>query len=122
VIDFHGERGIPSITIKVADMEVEADVDAGAMGGISLPDALSAKLPLAAPPRVVGHARTVSNEFDIKAAELKGNVVFGGITLERPQVEFQPIFPMANVGSRVLRNFALTFDQKNHRLRIVRSA
>jgi CubicO group peptidase (beta-lactamase class C family) len=122
VIDFHGERGIPSITIKVADMEVEADVDAGAMGGISLPDALATKLPLAAPPRVVGHARTVSNEFDIKAAELKGNVILGGVTLERPQVEFQPIFPMANVGSRVLRNFALTFDQKNHRLRIARSA
>lgn len=122
VIDFHADRGVPSITIKVADTEVEADVDAGSMGGISLPDALAAKLPLAAPPKVVGHARTVSNEFDITAAELKGNVVFGGITLERPRVEFQPIFPMANVGSRVLRDYALTFDQKNHRLKLARSA
>ena len=122
VIDFHAERGIPSITIRVADLEVEADVDAGAMGGISLPDALAAKLPLAEPPRVVGHARTVSNEFDIRAAVLNGNVMLGGITLERPRVEFQPIFPMANVGSRVLRDFALTFDQKNHRLKLARSA
>ncbi len=122
VIDFHAERGIPSITIRVADREVEADVDAGAMGGISLPDALAAKLPLAEPPRVVGHARTVSNEFDIRAAELNGNVMIGGVTLERPRVEFQPFFPMANVGSRVLRDFALTFDQKNHRLKLARSA
>jgi D-alanyl-D-alanine carboxypeptidase len=122
VIDFHAERGIPSITIQVAGTEVEADVDAGAQGGISLPDALSSKLPLAAPPKVVGHARTVSNEFDIRAAELQGDVVFGGITLERPRVEFQPIFPMANVGSRVLRDYSLTFDQKNHRMKLARSA
>jgi D-alanyl-D-alanine carboxypeptidase len=122
VIDFHSERGIPAITIRVADTEVEADVDAGSMGGITLPESFAAKLPLVAAPRVIGHARTVSNEFDVKGAELNGNVTFGPVKLEHPEIHFQPIFPMANVGSRVLRDFALTFDQKNHRMKVARSA
>jgi hypothetical protein len=77
---------------------------------------------LAEPPRVIGHARTVSNEFDIKAARLDGDVALGGITFTRPMVEFQPVFPMGNLGARVLRDYALTFDPKNHRLRMTRSA
>jgi CubicO group peptidase (beta-lactamase class C family) len=122
VVPFRDERGIPSVTLRVAGIDVDADVDAGAMGGISLPDALASRLPLREPPRVVGHARTVSNEFDIKAAHLDGDVALGEITFTKPTVEFQPIFPVANVGARILRDFVLTFDQRTHRLRLARSA
>ena len=67
---------------------------------------------------MVGRARTASNTFEIEAAPLDGDVAIGGLTLRRPSVEFQPLFPMANLGARVLRDLVLTFDQKNHRLRI----
>ena len=122
VVPFRDERGIPSVTLRVAGIDVDADVDAGAMGGISLPDTLVSKLPLREAPRVVGHARTVSNEFDIKAAHLDGDVTLGEITFTKPMVEFQPIFPTANVGARILRDFVVTFDQRTHRLRLARSA
>lgn len=115
-IPFQDTRGIPSITMRVAGTDVDTDVDAGAMGGISLPQALASKLPLAEPPRVVGHARTVSNEFDIQAARLDGDVTLGGITFTKPMVEFQPIFPVGNLGARVLRNYAVTFDTRHHRM------
>jgi len=47
------------------------------------------------------------------------NAVFAEFNFDgRPSVEFQPLFPMANLGARVLRELVLTFDQKNHRLRI----
>jgi D-alanyl-D-alanine carboxypeptidase len=120
VLAFTSRRGIPSIELKVDSVTVEADLDAGSMGGFSLPLALAARLPLASPLRVVGRARTVGNEFEIQAADLAGSVKLGGFEFPRATVEFQPVFPMANVGSRVLRDFRVTFDQKNQRLQLRR--
>jgi hypothetical protein len=36
-------------------------------------------------------------------------------------VEFQPIFPMANLGARVLRDYAVTLDTRSHRMSLARS-
>ncbi len=118
VLVFHAERGIPTTTLRVAGIDVDADVDAGSMGGFSLPESLAATLPLASKPVVVGRGRTVSNTFEITSATLNGEVTLGGQRFDHPRVDFQPLFPMANVGSRILRDFAITFDQKNHRMRL----
>ena len=120
ILDYRERHGIPSTTIRVAGREMEADVDAGSMGGIILPESEMGSLPLASKPVVVGTGRTVSNTFEIRAADLDGDVTIGGITLRHPKLEFQPVFPNANVGSRVLRDYAITFDQKNRRLRLTR--
>jgi CubicO group peptidase (beta-lactamase class C family) len=117
VIPIRVDRGIPSIDLVVDSLQVNADVDAGSMGGFSLPERLIGQLPLAGAPQVVGHARTVSNEFDIKAARLNGSLKIGGREFANPMLEFQPLFPMGNVGSRVLRDFAVTFDSRNRRMR-----
>jgi len=118
VLDYRDEHGIPEITLRVAGREVAADVDAGSMGGFSLPEAFASQLPLASEPRIVGRGRTVSNTFEIKAADLKGEIAFGRYRFSNPTIEFQPIFPVANVGARVLRDFRITFDQKNQRMRL----
>jgi CubicO group peptidase (beta-lactamase class C family) len=120
VIAFTSEQGIPLVRLRVDSLTVDAHVDAGSMGGLSLPIALAEKLPLASPLRTVGRGRTVSNEFEIKAAELNGTASLGGQEFSHPTIDFQPIFPFANVGSRVLRDFRVTFDQKNGRMRLTR--
>jgi CubicO group peptidase (beta-lactamase class C family) len=122
VLAFTRERGIPMARISVAGHEMEADVDSGFMGGISLPEAEAKRLPLAVPPKVVGRGRTLGNTFEIKAAPLDGNVAIGAVVIERPMVDFQPVFPMANVGARILRDLAVTFDQKNNRMRVAKPA
>jgi hypothetical protein len=122
IIAFTAERGIPAIRLQVDSLWVDADVDAGAVGGFTLPARLASRLPLASAPRVVGKARTVSNEFEITAAELKGSVHLGGHEFAGATIGFQPLFPMANVGAKVLREFRVTFDQKNGRMRLVRGA
>ncbi len=119
VIAFRLDRGVPSIDIQVGSLTVDADVDAGSMGGFMLPTRLIGDLPPAAEPRVVGKARTVSNEFEIREAQLRGVVRLGGHEFRDATVGFQPIFPMANVGAKVLRDFAVTFDQRNLRMRIL---
>jgi len=122
VLAFTRERGIPTARITVAGREMDAHVDAGFMGGISLPLAEAERLPLSAPPQVVGRGQTLGNTFEIKAAPLDGNVSIGAVLIERPMVDFQPVFPMANVGARILRELAVTFDQKNNRMRVARPA
>jgi hypothetical protein len=121
VLAFDMGRGIPSVKLQVDSLWVDADVDAGSMGGFSLPASYAARLPLAEPPRVVGRARTVSNEFEITAAPLQGVVHLGAYEFSGAMISFQPVFPMANVGSQVLRDFVVTFDLKNQRMRLKRS-
>jgi CubicO group peptidase (beta-lactamase class C family) len=122
VIDFTARRGVPSVRLQVGTLWVDADVDAGAPGGFSLPASYADRLPLASKPQVIGRARTVGNEFEIRSAGLNGSVRLGGQEFPRATLEFQPVFPMANVGSRILSGFRVTFDQKNGRLRLVKPA
>ena len=122
IIPLRLDRGIPSVALTVGPVTIDADVDAGAMGGFMLPASMIGQLKLAAPPKVVGKARTVSNEFEIQEARLDGAVKLGRHEFAGATVGFQPVFPMANVGSRVLRDFVVTFDQKNARVRFHKPA
>ena len=121
VLSYDGSRGIPSIELSVGALKVNAHIDSGNMsGGVVVPESLAQQLQLASEPKVVGKAKTVSNEFEIKEAALKGSVRLGRYEIKEPVITFAPIFRDANVGSKMLRDFALTFDQKNHRVRFIR--
>ena len=121
VVGFTTDRGVPTIDVTVAGRPLKAHVDSGFRGGFSMPLAEAERLPLAKPLEVVGRAQTVSNTFEVKAAPLDGDVAIGALVLARPTVEFQPVFDFANVGARVLSDLALTFDQKNGRVRIAKA-
>ncbi len=120
ILAFELRHGVPSVRLQIDSLWVEADVDAGSPGGFTFPAALESKLALAAPAKVVGHGRTIGNDFEIREASLEGSVRLGGFEYPRATVGFQPVFPMANVGSRVLREFRVTFDQKNERMRLAK--
>ena len=118
VLGFEDPEGVPRIRLKIGDLEIPTDVDSGNMNGeLVLPVSYVGKVPLESEPKVVGRGRTGFNEFEIKRAPLKGGVQVGAVTIDRPQVDFIEIFPHANVGQVFLRRFAVTFDQKNHRIR-----
>jgi hypothetical protein len=122
IVPYSDEDGVPSITIRVDSLEMIAHVDAGSMGGFVLPEKVMDRLPLAAEPVVIGRASTISNTFEIKGAPLRGTVSIGGIEFVDPRLEFQPIMPDANVGSRVLRDFRVSFDTRNKRIRLTRAS
>jgi hypothetical protein len=118
ILDFEARHGIPSLRIKVGDLEVAADVDSGnSRGELVLPASYLGQVPLEGEPREVGSARTTFNEVKIKQARLKGSVRIGAQSVERPLVDFVDIFPVASLGDAFLRRFAVTIDQKNHRIR-----
>jgi hypothetical protein len=120
VIPFTMPDNVPMIELKVGDRTVEAHVDSRGPG-LGLPEKFAAELKFVSEPMVIGRGRTVSNEFEIKGAQLAGDVRFGGYTFTRPFVAIQPMIPMANFGARALMNFAVTFDQKHQVMRFAAS-
>lgn len=121
IVPFDNADGIPTLRMRIGDQEIETHVDSGNMAAeIVLPASLIGKIPLAAEPVVVGKARTAFNEFEIRQAPLAATVVIGGLEVPNPRVDFVDLFPFANLGHRFLRQFAVTIDQKAHRIRFQR--
>lgn len=124
ILSFEKVRGLPQIEIDVAGTKMKAHLDSGSTRGfIGLPSAMIDRVPLSAEPTVIGKARTVNNEFEIKAAPLKGSVKIGQHEFPQPRITFTDMAQStANIGAGILRQFAITFDQKNQRVRFVRKA
>jgi hypothetical protein len=96
------------------------ELDSGNVGsGFLFPGALAATLALETTPVDAGRARTVTNVVDVKTAQLRDNIRLGTFTFPRPQITFPAPFPFPNIGSRILSQFAVTFDQKHDRVRVV---
>lgn len=119
-IAFDSTRGIPIVTLHVGSSVVPAHIDSGNVGGFVLPTALVEKMTLESAPRVIGRARTVTSEFEIKEAHLKESIGLAGYDFASPTVVFPAVSEDANVGSRVLADFAVTFDQRHNLVRFVR--
>jgi hypothetical protein len=117
IIAFRATHGI-RVPITLASLELDADLDSGSPAGISLPNRYKGELPLEAPPVEVGHARTVSAEFTVYGATLKGTARIAGYRVENPSLRFNQL-PVANLGNDLLRRFVLTIDQKDRRVRFV---
>ncbi|MGZ7081213.1 MAG: retropepsin-like aspartic protease, partial [Thermoanaerobaculia bacterium] len=114
-VPFTLERGIPVIDIDVAGVPMKVDVDLGSPATLSIPTSWASRLPLGES-RVIGRGRTVGNEFEIRGADLKGDLHVAGFTKAAPRVDIVDIFPVANLGSSFLRDYAVSFDMKNRRL------
>jgi hypothetical protein len=123
VLGFERPRGVPVVPLDVCGHTVRAHLDSGNMvGGFILPTPLVERLTLAAPARSAGKARSITGETEIKAAEVKGIIRLGRFEFTDPTVIFPALSEDANVGAAVLREFAITFDQKNDRVRLERPA
>ncbi|HEX5708766.1 MAG TPA: aspartyl protease family protein [Pyrinomonadaceae bacterium] len=121
VLSFENPRGIPVVELGVGAHKIAAHIDSGnSIGGFVLPTALVEKLALASPPVTLGRARTISNDVEIKEARLKEKIRLGGYEFAEPSVVYPAMTDDANIGSKVLREFALTFDQKHKRVRLKR--
>jgi len=115
-------ESVPTVTIDLAGQSVSARIDTGSMGAISIDADLAVALPLAGEPRKIGEARTVTGAFAISSVKLGGNAQIGAHVLHQPELVIGVPSPAVNLGGRVLQQFALTFDQRNARLRITRGA
>jgi hypothetical protein len=119
ILAYDDPHGIPNVEAVAAGQTIRFDVDAGAPGNITFPIASSKTLPISGELELVGHGRTVSNEFRIFGARMAGDFQLGDIVVASPAITFVEILPMAHLGFRFLRDYAVTFDQRQRRIRFV---
>ena len=118
VVAFTSARGVPEIEIQAGGVILRADVDTGSPALLSVPP--TAGLPLRGELRVVGRGRTSTNEFEIRAAELDGELRVAGWTVPNPTIDVVDLFPVANIGARFLREYAVTFDLAHGRIALAK--
>jgi hypothetical protein len=118
VLPFTMPDNVPVVELTAGSRKVDAHLDSRGMG-LSLPEKFAQGLQFVSEPAVIARGRTVSGEFEIKGAQLASDVRLAGYTFLKPFVEINAIFPVANIGSIPMHNFAVTFDQKNKLVRLV---
>jgi predicted aspartyl protease len=119
-LQLHMGNGIYSTEISVAGHSWRTHVDTGSSGGILLPKPLYAQLKFIGEKKIVGHASTPFNSFDIYAAKLNGDIAIGGLVLHDPMVECADMFPVVNIGGRFLVDCVLYLDQRSKQLALVK--
>jgi len=115
-----------TLTLSVAGVPAKAHIDTGSPALLTLLNKYQKKLPLAGEPQVVGIARTPQGEAEVRSAVLDGVLKLGRHEWATPRIDFADLGPMldfdaGNIGSRLLNDFVVTVDQKNHRVRFRRS-
>lgn len=123
ILDFENSRGVPVIDLQIGNQKIKADIDSGNMvGAFMLPTTIVEKAATASEPMVVGRARTVSNDVEIKQVRLKDNIRLGSFEFTEPTVTFPgPAANAGNIGSKTLSQFVIAFDQKNKRVKFERT-
>ena len=121
VLNFEIENRIPVIELAVGKIRVRAHIDSGNfVAGFILPEEIVEQLQLLSTPAIVGGARSVSNRIELRQAQLKESIHIGSFEYPQPTITF-PALSDTNIGFKVLREFSLTFDQKNRRVKFERN-
>lgn len=121
ILDYKSERGIPLVELSVGGTKIDAHLDSGnSIGEFVLPAAFVEKLTQASEPKVVGRARSASGEMEIKQVQIKELVRLGRHEFPDATVTFPALSDIANVGAKILSQFAVTFDQRHQRVRLMR--
>jgi hypothetical protein len=114
--------GVPLV---VAGRATPAVLDTRSTGAIGVTPEFAAQLPFDGALTVIGRASGAAiAEREVRAGRLAGDVTVGRYTVPRPMLSVRslpPGFPEEPlVGSVLLRNFAITLDQRHGRLRLAR--
>jgi len=125
IFEYDASHVLPVAPVVVAGRTCVIHVDSGAPSGVMLPMHYAKELPLAAELTPAGKARTVAGEFEVFTAPVKGAITLGEFTLDVPSVRFSDLRPgpapgIGHFGYEVLKEFRLTFDSANRRLRFER--
>ena len=122
VMPYSDVHGHIQIDIDVDGKTLATHVDTGSMVGFTLPIEMKDSLALSPAGQSTTRARVVGGNRNVTLGQLEGNIVFAGSTYEKPNVGFMDPSPgYGNVGARVLSDFVVSIDQKNHLIQFVKS-
>jgi hypothetical protein len=123
VMPYSDHDGHIQVDMDVAGTTVATHVDTGSMVGFTLPIEMKEALKLMPAGQGAATARLVGGNRDVQFGQLDGAIRFAGLRYEDPKVGFMDPSPgYGNVGSRVLSDFVVSIDQKNHLIRFEKAA
>ena len=123
VMPYSDHDGHIQVDMDVAGTTLATHVDTGSMVGFTLPIEMKESLALKPAGQGATKTRLVGGDRDVQFGQLDGDIQFAGSRYEDPTVGFMDPSPgYGNVGSRVLGDFVVSIDQKNHLIRFEKSA
>lgn len=120
ILNFESRNGVPFIDVSVGQLKAKAMIDSGAIRAFDFPASVVAKLPFATYTRTIGKGSSVTGEFEVREVRLQDTLSIGRYAFPEPTITFSDIDNEILIGSAMLRGFAITFDQKNHRVRFIK--
>lgn len=121
ILDYELIDGNPAIGVSIGGRREKALIDTGDIRALDVPAAWLKTMRLASFPRIAGSSTSVSGVVPIREVALTAPLMIGAHRIERPNVTFADEFDVANIGSALLQDFVMTFDQRNRRVRIVQA-
>ena len=120
VFQYGEEDGHPTVGLMIAGEAIPAHLDTGSPATFTLPGRYMETLPLASPAVPRGKARLVDAEITLYEASLDGNVIVGEYAYEKPRTVFADGFPAGNIGHGFLKEYSVTLDFANLRVKLDR--
>jgi hypothetical protein len=123
IFQYTEDQVLPTVPVRIAGHDTQVHLDTGSAFGLTLPVKFLAELPLASQPKEAGTVRTGGGEFPVSIARVNGTIELGKYRLGLDEVRFSDARPGAgpsvgNIGYDVLREFVVTLDSKNQRIRL----
>ena len=115
ILNYQERDGLAGIRVVISRVPVEVIVDSGMAGAMALAERLEDGVALARQP---AKRSDIASQLNIREARLNGTLQLGRHRLIEPPVYF--FGTESAVGHKVLRNFVVTLDQKNGRVRLAR--
>jgi hypothetical protein len=126
VFAYPPDDALPTVPLRIGAFATRVHLDTGSGFGLMLPNRHVPNVPLdGAPKPTGGRARTHSGESPIQAAPATAAIRIGELTLGVKEVWFSDVRagsaePIGNVGYEVLKDYVVTLDATNRRIRLAR--
>jgi hypothetical protein len=121
VLDYAAPMGIPVVPVRLGGRTFQAHLDSGSPASFMIPLAWKDSVRLAGEPVEMGRGRSANSTMVIFGAQLADTMHLGGHRFPRPMIQFNDALPDPNLGGRILREFVVTLDQANRRVRFDRT-
>ena len=125
IFEYGEDQVLPLVPIRIAGHDTYVHLDTGSAFTLTLPRHFLAELPLKTQPKDAGMVRLPGGTFPVSSAEVDGPIQLGQYPLDLRDVRFSDMRPgveigPGNIGYAVLKDFVVTLDSKNRRVRVVR--
>jgi hypothetical protein len=121
ILAYEDEEGLPYLPVSFGGLKTKAVLDTGSVRGVDVPTRLIRELALYSYRRVIGRGTAATGDFETSEVTLREDFLIGRYRSRQPLVTFNNFFNHVIIGSAALQAFAVTIDQRNRRIRLVRS-